>query len=105
MPILAISGVIGSQALFKNGLVKIQNANSLDEKMKLFNANTLVSYALIEGPFLFSAIAFFLSGNLFFLYVGGIILFYFLTKKPTKENIIQQLNLNNDELKEFEGNF
>jgi hypothetical protein len=102
IPILAIGSFYGSQLIFNQNLISInKNNNSLKEKLMAYQHALIIKLAFIEGPSLFGIVAFLISGNLYFLLISVLLVFYFYTQKPTKEKMISQLNLNFEQRIDF----
>jgi len=61
---------------------------------------------MIEGPTLFALVVYLISSHLFFLAIAGLMIFIFITKKPSKNSVSKELeldmqeqrNLDNDEM-------
>lgn len=104
-PAIGVLGVLLSNLLFKSLLNKIKAKESLREKIMAYQAAILVRLALLEGPSLFGIITYLLTGNLLLLSVPVLLILYFLTLRPSKESVLNDLDLSFDHTREFnDGN-
>ncbi len=71
------------------------------EKFEQYRAASILQWALIEGPALFSIVGFFLTGNYAFLALLLAIIFLFAMTAPSKLKIQLQLQLNEADLEEL----
>jgi hypothetical protein len=101
--ILAAGGVFAGNFLFRQQLGKISPEHSLSQKISAYQTAFIIRAALAEGPSLFSIVAFMLSGNLLFLAITTAMVLYFLTFRPTRDKIANELNLDYKEKAELEG--
>ena len=93
VPIAAISGIILGNILYKKGLESLVDKNSLKEKLTGFQTVLIIKYALLEGPSLIGVVAFFSTGNLLYLLISGVLIIYFFLQRPSKEKIMNDLDL------------
>jgi hypothetical protein len=100
---LTFGGFTAGNILFTQLIKKIVPESTLSKKIATYQAAFIIRAALLEAPSLFSIVAYMLSGNLFFLGVSGLIVLYFLSFRPTKDKIINDLNLDYSEKTELEG--
>ncbi|HWD86936.1 MAG TPA: hypothetical protein VG367_02340 [Mucilaginibacter sp.] len=101
--ILAAGGFFLGSFLFRQQVGKIGPENSLSQKISAYQTAFILRAALAEGPSLFSVVAFMLSGNLLFLAITGAIILYFLSFRPTREKVSNDLNLDYNEKAELDG--
>jgi uncharacterized membrane protein len=93
--ILCAAGIYFSNKLFKKQIEAIrQSADSVKEKINQFRAACIMQWALLEGPTLFTIMAFFLTGNYAFFILSGIMICTLYIAGPSKQRIMQQLQLN-----------
>ena len=103
IPLLALGSYVASNFLFKQNINTIaNNNNSLKEKLNGYQVALIIKLAIIEGPVLFGIVAFLIGGNLYFLFISGLLIIYFLMQKPSKEKIIETLKLNYEHRVEFD---
>ncbi|MGZ3812336.1 MAG: hypothetical protein ACXVB0_16805 [Mucilaginibacter sp.] len=100
-PALAIGGVLAGNFMFRQQLNALAGKNTLSEKISVYQSATIIRFALLEGPSLFSIVAFMLGGNLFFLVISGLLILYMLMLRPAKDRVESDLNLGFDEKMEF----
>jgi len=94
-----IGAVIASQFVFKQRLKACLIQPNLQEKLTLYRAALIVKFALVEAPAFFAVIAYLLTGKLLYLGIVGLLLIVFTIYRPTKEQIILDLQLNMHERK------
>ncbi|MBO0322693.1 hypothetical protein J0X14_10330 [Muricauda sp. CAU 1633] len=101
VPIIAVGSIFLSDFLFRKMVKNISNAMGLKEKLARFQTACIISYALIEGAALFSIVIFYNTQNFAYLFIGLFLLFYLYLKKPTKDKIEHQLNLQGAQKAQF----
>jgi hypothetical protein len=90
-----IAGGIGAGFFLYNGKAKAaREANlSVEKKLDVYRTATIIQWALCEGPSLFCAVSFFMTGDATFLLFFGIALLFFLLKlRPSIENFHRDFN-------------
>ncbi len=102
VPIAAIAGLILSDFLFKKLLKALESKNGLLGKLRGYQSAVLVKYALIEGPALLAVISAFMSGNLAYLAIGALLIFYFVLQRPTMLKVGSDLKLSGELKSQFE---
>ncbi|MBI3135079.1 MAG: hypothetical protein HYZ14_10445 [Bacteroidetes bacterium] len=93
VPAVAVFGLIGSNMIFKKLLDQAKQKTTDDEKISAYRSALIVRYALMEAPSLLGIVAYFLQGNLFYLFISGFIILFFMTARPTKEKTEMDLNI------------
>lgn len=101
VPAISILGFIGSNIIFKTYLNSLSINNSLKSKLTGYQSASLIKYALIEAPAFLSIIMFMDEGNLYYMIIAGVLIAYFFMLRPSKEKIINNLNLNNEHRAQF----
>ena len=98
VPALIISARLGGTALYKKKIQEALNTGTVSEKLSLYRAALITRCALLEGSVLFAIITYLLTNKIALLAfaAGGLLLFYML--KPTKEKIINELNISAEEI-------
>ena len=98
VPALIISARLGGTALYKKKIQEALNTGTVSEKLSLYRAALITRCALLEGSVLFAIITYLLTNKIALLAfaAGGLLLFYML--KPTKEKIINALNISAGEI-------
>ena len=78
-------------------------SNSLREKLVLYQQTTIVRYAILDAATFFSAIAFMLSSNVFYLVISLLLLLYLIKLRPTKWKLLEDLALNKEDTMQFQN--
>ena len=97
VPIVALLGYFGSQMFFKKMLLQVNTSDSLQTKLNKYQTAAIVKYALIEGPAFIALFVYHTTGNALPLVIAVCLLAYLFVQKPTKDKIIDSLNLTSDE--------
>lgn len=101
VPIIAVGGVFLSDFLFRKIVKSIPSSMGLKEKLARFQTACIISYALLEGAALFSIVIFYNTQNFAYLLIGLFLLFYLYLKRPTKDKVEHQLNLQGAQKAQF----
>ncbi|RDY58879.1 hypothetical protein [Flagellimonas nanhaiensis] len=101
VPVFAISGLFLSDFIFRQLIKKIPSKDSLRQKLARYQSASIIKYALLEGPAIFGAVAFFNTQNLAYLLIAGILVLYLALQYPTKDKIERNLNLRGEEKSQF----
>jgi hypothetical protein len=94
VPVFAIGVLVGSHYLLRSLLKAAKAKANLLEKMEVYRSALIVKYSLLGGPSLLSLIAYFLSGDVFFIGLTGVIIVILLTMRPTIKRAVRDLDLN-----------
>jgi len=97
VPLLAITGIITGNFLFKQKLNSLSENTSLKEKLSIWQTATIIKFATAEAPSLLGIAVYLITRNLFYLFVSGLVVLYFIWIGPKKENIAHDLHLSYDE--------
>ena len=97
VPLLAIGGVIGSNYMYKTKLTEAKSKTDLLEIMGTFRAALILRFAILEGSSFFAIAIYFLTGNIMYLGISGLIIGFFFFLKPSRERaaIDLELSVNN----------
>jgi hypothetical protein len=99
VPVLALGGFFGGYLIFKKQKYVLREKEGFQEKLSGYQSVLITRFALIQGPSLFSIIAYILSGNVFFLLITGLLSVYFIFLRPTREKIETDLRFDfNDQM-------
>jgi len=93
VPILAIGCFAFSRFLFSKNLNIAISKPTLKEKLAFYQSAIITRFAPLEGASLLGIGSYLQSGNLLFLIISGVIALYFLSLRPTKDRIENDLNL------------
>jgi len=102
MIVVMIAGIFGSNLLYNFHKNKIEINDPLESKMARIQQAVIVRFALVEGPALLGVILYLKEANLIFLMLSAMMVLYFLTLRPSKEKIIDDMNLTSDQKRELE---
>ena len=89
---------IASNILFKKQLADAAQQSDVKSKLMRYQTALIIRCALLEGASLFSIVNYMTGGNLLYLIISGLIILYFLSFRPTKERIKEDLQLSYDEV-------
>lgn len=93
VPIMAIGAFAASIFLFKKNVDLAINKNSLKEKLMQYQTALIIRFSLLNGASLFGIVCYMQTGNLLFIIISGLLALYFLSLRPTKDKIENDLNL------------
>ena len=83
--------------LFKKNISEIKKTETLSKKLGSYQTAFIIQAAIAEGVTILAIIIYGQNVNLLFLAVSLVSLLYYLTLKPSKEKIINDLQLNIEE--------
>ncbi len=92
---LIVLGLFLSQIIFQFLKNRIPKEHGLKEKIMQLQTAYIIRYAILEAPVFLIILVF--QNNKSFLFLPAIILLYMLTLIPSKEKIINDLDLNSSE--------
>lgn len=101
IPIIAISGILFGNHLFKKMIAEIPKDTSLNQKMNKFRSAFIIKLSLIEGPALASTFIYYTTLNLSYLVITGALILYMTLLAPKNEKIATSLDLSNKERARF----
>lgn len=80
----AISSVTTAFVIFKKKVTELQLSDSnLSERIVLYRSACILKFALIQGPAIFSIIAYFICSNASFMVLAVILIVLFAMQRPT----------------------
>ncbi len=84
VPVIAVSGYIGGKFLYGT-MAKKSKVETTDQTKRFTNYQTafLIVWALLEGPGLFAAISYYLTGDQIFLAFFALVFLGYLFSKPS----------------------
>jgi len=103
VPVVAIGSLILSTILFKKNLGMAINNPTLKGKLMGYQTALITRFAPLEGASLFGIVAYLQTGNLLFILITGLIMLYFLSLRPTKDRIANDLNLSYEDKMLFDS--
>lgn len=92
-PIMSLVFVISGILLFKKLIPGIDNMLVAEEKITRYQTAFLIRSALFEAGALMNITAFFVSPNLIFLIIAGVVFLIFVALRPNRQGVIDMLNL------------
>ncbi|MBB4808031.1 hypothetical protein HNP38_003371 [Chryseobacterium defluvii] len=102
MVTLMIAGIFASNFLYHSFRNRIELKDPLSVKITKIRQALIIRFALIEGPAMSGVIFYMMEYNLAFLMLSALIVFYFVTLKPSKDKLMDDMNLTSEEKREFE---
>jgi hypothetical protein len=87
---------------YKKAMSAILPEDPLAERLNIYRAGLVRFAAFCEGAALFSVIGLFLTGIFWFVLITAIMLLAMLSKRPTKQRMIDELQLNWEEQQQFD---
>jgi len=103
VPIVAIGSLILSTILFKKNLGMAINNSTLKGKLMGYQTALITRFAPLEGASLFGIVSYLQTGNLLFMLITGVIMLYFLSLRPTKDRIANDLCLSYEDKMLFDS--
>ncbi|TVQ44545.1 MAG: hypothetical protein EA362_10030 [Saprospirales bacterium] len=100
--VIAFLGIIGSNFIYRSKLPGMQKTSGLDNKLLYFRRTSITTYAILEFACLINFIIAFISGNIYNIYIGLILVVFLYLKKPVKDKIFKDMMLSKEEIREFE---
>jgi hypothetical protein len=99
---LCAAGFFGGANIFRRKLQEIRTMQGgAKERFAAYRTACIVQWALLEGPCIFSIIGFFLTGNYAFMALAGMFIILFVLQSPTKNKVMQHLELSEQEIGEL----
>jgi hypothetical protein len=98
IPVVMLVGIISGQIFARKIVEKNKQKELLEDKLNAVRSAIIIRLASIEGPSLFAIIGYFISNNTIFLAMAGVGMVYFYLQKPTREIIINDVELNTKEI-------
>jgi hypothetical protein len=95
--VIAAATIPAAFFLFRRRLSGISPEEGLDKKMEKYRAALILRMALCEMPVLFAIIAYFVTNNRSFLWMTILLIINFLFIYPSRNRIIDQLQLSSSE--------
>lgn len=103
--IVSLVAVVCLVAAFSGYRKRISSLNNplatFDEKFNNYRASMISYLALCEGPALFAVMAFLLTANYWFLLITVAMLTAMIFKQPTKQRVINELQLSSQDQQEL----
>lgn len=101
VPVFIISCAVIGFLLYKKIIGNAVQKTNLAEKLGGYQAAFIVRSALTEGPSLFSIVGFMVEQNLLFLVLAGLNIVYFISFRPNRLKLEEDLNLSYEDKAEM----
>ncbi len=95
--VMAGASLFAALTLYKSRMLAAKEMTSLADKLNAYRAAIILFYALLEGPALFSIIAFFVTGDRKILAVAAGDVLIMLAFIPSRQRLIKSLDLSSQE--------
>ena len=95
---VASGAIFGGNMIYQSLISSGKNKGTLSEKANSYFTADLVKAALLEGGVLMSIVFVFLTGNLAFLIFWAFLIFVQVSSLPSKEKLIQDMQLTRQEI-------
>jgi len=90
-------------SMFNKRLAAIEPGADLKAKLDSYKSATILRWALIEAPALFSIVCFLLTGNYAYTALAVALIFLFAATNPSKTKVVFQLKLSDKEVAAIEN--
>lgn len=93
IPAVAVAGLASSILIFR---VKIRIARSIEDfkpRLLAYQRALIISWALLEGPALLAAIAYLISGEMFFFYIAVMLIVILFFSRASRQKLVVDLQL------------
>ena len=103
VPFMALGAIIGGNFLFKKTLTEATGKETLKQKLMVYQTAVIIKSALLEGPSWLGIFVYIQTSNFLYLIISGVLMLYFLTQRPTKDKIENDLNLSYEDKIQFDS--
>ena len=97
VPLFFLGSFVANYILIPKRLEKDRKEKDLSSKLDSYRATQIVKFAIMEGPAFFAIVTFLITGSYLLIGFAGMIMVLFATYFPTKEKIVNELELNRKE--------
>lgn len=100
--LFTLVSVLTGFTLFKKKVQVLKDdvAISVEEKLEQYKTFSIIKFAMLEAPSLFAVLAFFLTGNIYFMFLAILLIIVFAAQRPTVPLIIHHLAVSREDLME-----
>ncbi len=99
--LMTLSCIYFSSFIYNSRLKEVKNLGDLDEKLDHYRTNSIIRWALLEGPALCCIVMMFLFGNYLFLIFYGFAVVALFLARPSVEGFIKDFKLTSQEAGEL----
>jgi hypothetical protein len=97
--VLTLGGSFAAFFVFRKSIEELQlTSGNFNEKMNAYRASSIIKFALLETPSLFSIIGFIITNNITFMLLSVVLILVFAGQKPTVPMMMHDMNIGRDEL-------
>lgn len=93
VPIGVLIGFVVGHLMYRALLSKLPANASLEQRLSTYRSASIVKWALLEGPTLFTLVAYMFTGRMIFIAYVGMMLLVFALNRPTKSKLETELGL------------
>ena len=99
--LMTLSCIYFSTFIYNSRLKEVENLEGLDEKIFHYRTNSIIRWALLEGPALCCILMMFMFGNYLFLIFYGFAVVALFLARPSVEGFIKDFKLTSQEAGEL----
>jgi hypothetical protein len=94
MALLMVAGSIaGGIYMHKRKVLEIRMNNNLRQKLDEYTISLIIRFALMEVASIFCTVGYLLSSHYLFVFFTLVVLVFFVVVRPTKGNVLRDLDL------------
>ncbi|MEL6671567.1 MAG: hypothetical protein AAFR61_05225 [Bacteroidota bacterium] len=97
---LGIMTILMANFVPRQFMAQIDTTAELEQKLSKYMSPFLLKFALLEGGALFAIVVYLLTGDQNALIVALVLMGYFLLERPTRDRMVQDLELTPEEQKQ-----
>ena len=102
-PVLLLGSSVLAKTIYKRRLPEIAAIVSLADRLAQYRGLSVLRFALVQGSVLFAIVSFMITGSQPIALIAAAGILFFITLRPTKEKIIQDLQLSGTEAAALES--
>ncbi|MBS4033110.1 MAG: hypothetical protein KGZ85_01480 [Ignavibacterium sp.] len=93
IPLVGLTSMFASKILYTQNILKVQQTDTITEKLMKYRSFKIIFWAILEGAALFSLVAFFLTANYLYVVVFIFVFGFFLFNRPSKEGFVIDMQI------------
>lgn len=93
VPTVGLISMFMSRFVYSQALIKLNQTDSIPEKLIKYRTFKIISWAILEGAALFSLVAFFVTANYLYVAVFIFVFGFFLFNRPSKEGFVIDMQI------------
>lgn len=100
--LFTLASVLTGFTLFKKKVQVLKDdvTISVEEKLQQYKTYSIIKFAMLEAPSLFAVLTFFLTGNIYYMFLAILLIVVFAAQRPTVPLIIHHLAVTREDLME-----